>query len=59
MSTLFQLYDLPAELQAVVSLAPPPPLARHNTLKAKLQAKGVATMPSMPHHQPPGKLLIL
>ncbi|XP_054280487.1 transcriptional activator cubitus interruptus [Macrosteles quadrilineatus] len=50
------LYELPAELQAVVSLAPPPPVHRHNNLKAKLGAKGVppSTMPSIPHQQQPG-----
>ncbi|XP_046682490.1 transcriptional activator cubitus interruptus isoform X2 [Homalodisca vitripennis] len=57
------LYDLPADLQAVVSLAPPPPLSRHNTLKAKLQAKGVPSVPLQPliphQQQPPGPRRVL
>ena len=54
---VFQLYDLPAALQAVVGLAPPPPAAtaRHNNLKAKLQAKGVSTLPPLPSAQQGGK----
>lgn len=50
---LLQLYDLPVELQAVVGLAPPPPVARHNhsTLKAKLHAKSnISSHPVLPPH---------
>lgn len=65
--TFLQLYDLPADLQAVVTLAPPPPLNRHNNLKAKLQAKGVGLLPqpTLPatqpttHPQPTGKSLLV
>lgn len=53
---MFQLYDLPAALQAVVGLAPPPPAttARHNHLKAKLHAKNISTLPPLPSSQQGG-----
>ncbi|XP_075231625.1 transcriptional activator cubitus interruptus isoform X2 [Lycorma delicatula] len=47
------LYDLPVELQAVVGLAPPPPVTRHNhsNLKAKLHAKSnISSHPVLPPH---------
>lgn len=42
------LYDLPAALQAVVGLAPPPPVTRHNSLRPKLQSKPTAALPPLP-----------
>ncbi|XP_066902074.1 zinc finger protein GLI2 isoform X1 [Halyomorpha halys] len=42
------LYDLPAALQAVVGLAPPPQVARHNNLRAKLHSKPSPALPPLP-----------
>nr|XP_018903740.1 PREDICTED: transcriptional activator GLI3 isoform X1 [Bemisia tabaci] len=48
----FDLFDLPAELQAVVGLATAP-VQRHNihNMKVKMGAKSVPSLPIMPHHQ--------
>lgn len=44
----FQLYDLPAALQAVVGLAPPPTVSRLHTMRPKIQNKPTPTLPPLP-----------
>ncbi|XP_073971913.1 transcriptional activator cubitus interruptus isoform X1 [Rhodnius prolixus] len=42
------LYDLPAALQAVVGLAPPPTVSRLHTMRPKIQNKPTPTLPPLP-----------